>query len=90
VVARYAGYVEKVPGVQGGEPVIAGTRTPVRTIVQMFKSAYPGNLSEIAGALPHLTWDQIEAALDYYQDHTAEIDAHIERHAVALKKLQAS
>jgi uncharacterized protein (DUF433 family) len=69
--------------------VISGTRTPVRTIVQMFTTAYAGNLFEIARALPHLTDEQINAALDYYRDHSAEIDAHIERHAEALKKLQA-
>ena len=85
----YARHIEKVPGVQGGEPVLAGTRTPVRTVVQMFKIAYPGDISEISCALPHLTREQIKAALDYYQDHTAEIDAHIERHDDALKKLQA-
>ncbi|MGH2461850.1 MAG: DUF433 domain-containing protein [Chloroflexota bacterium] len=32
VTMRYDRSIEKVPGVQGGEPVIKGTRTPVRTV----------------------------------------------------------
>jgi uncharacterized protein (DUF433 family) len=40
MTAWYDRYVEKVAGVQGGEPVITGSRTPVRTIVQMFTRAY--------------------------------------------------
>lgn len=47
MAAWYDRYIQKIPGVQGGEPVLAGTRTPVRTIVQMCKEAYPGNLSEV-------------------------------------------
>ena len=69
MVAWYDCYIKQVPGIPGGEPVITGTRTPVRTIVQMFKTAYPGNLFEITQALPHLTGEQIKAALDYYRDH---------------------
>jgi uncharacterized protein (DUF433 family) len=84
----YDAYIEKTSGVQGGEPVIAGTRTPVRTIVEMATVAYPGNLDEVARALPHLQRAQIEAALDYYRDHTAEIDAHIARHRTAFEQLQ--
>lgn len=83
--AWYDRYIRTIPGVQGGEPVLAGTRTPVRTIVQMSKEAYPGNLSEVECALPHLTHEQGKAALDYYQDHQGEIDAHIERHAAAFQ-----
>jgi uncharacterized protein (DUF433 family) len=90
VAAWYDRYVENVAGVQGGEPVIAGTRTPVRTIVQTFDGAYPGDLDEVGRALPHLTREQIEAGLAYYRDHKPEIDRHIERHRKALKKIQAA
>ncbi len=86
----YDHFIEKVPGVQGGEPIIVGTRTPVRTIIQMYQTAYPGDLTEIGHALPHLTRRQIRAALAYYRDHPVEIEAHIERHRVVQNNLQVS
>lgn len=80
----YDRYIEKIPGVQGGEPVIAGTRTPVRAIAELFYSVYPGDMKELRRALSHLDNTQIEAGLDYYRDHQAEIDGHMARHREAL------
>jgi len=82
----YDRYVEKVPGVQGGEPVITGTRTPVRALVELFYVVYPSNLSEVRRALSHLDQTHIEAGLAYYKDHQAEIDGHIARHEEAFRK----
>jgi uncharacterized protein (DUF433 family) len=71
-------YIESKSGVQGGEPVIKGTRTPVRAIVENWRMGC--SPEEIVQALPHLTLAQVFAALSYFSDHQAEILGHIERH----------
>lgn len=68
-------YVEVNPDVLSGEPIIAGTRTPVRAIVEHWKF---GDAPEtIQRKLPHLRLAQIFDALGYYDDHRDEIDAYI-------------
>jgi uncharacterized protein (DUF433 family) len=83
-------HIERVPGVQGGEPVIVGTRTPVRTIAVLFHVTYPGDIIRVAEALPHLQREQIEAALDYYDNNRDEIDGYIAEHHRAFESLMAS
>ncbi|MBE9060121.1 DUF433 domain-containing protein [cf. Phormidesmis sp. LEGE 11477] len=63
-----------------GEPIIKGTRTLVRAIVEMWRI----NVSpaEIPQRLPHLSLSQVFDALSYYLDHQAEINAHIERNRI--------
>lgn len=75
--------IQRVPGVQGGYPVIAGTRTPVRTIVEMFCETHDGSIEAMLQSLPHLSRSQIEAALDYYKEHPDLVDEDIarQRHA---------
>jgi uncharacterized protein (DUF433 family) len=63
-----------------GEPIIRGTRTPVRAIVELWRQAIAPE--EIPNHLPHLTLAQVFDALSYYSDHTPEINAHIERNRV--------
>jgi uncharacterized protein (DUF433 family) len=82
-VAWYDPCIERVPGVQGGAPVIRGTRTPVRTIVG-YAHAYQGDRNEVRTAPPYLSPEQIEAAVAYYRDHQAEIDRDGARHVDAL------
>lgn len=62
-----------------GEPIIRGTRTPVRAIVELWRQAVAPE--EIPNHLPHLTLAQVFDAVSYYSDHTPEINAHIERNA---------
>jgi uncharacterized protein (DUF433 family) len=76
--------ISHTPDVQGGEPVLRGTRTPVRTVVILYDRVYDHDTDEVRRALPHLSAPQIEAALAYYAQHRAEIDRHIERHERAL------
>lgn len=64
----------------GGEPIIKGTRTPVRAIVEVWRQGTAPE--EIGKHLPHLTLAQIFDALSYYSDHTDEINAHIERNRI--------
>lgn len=65
-------YVTQTEGVQGGKPVIAGTRTPVRSIVFYHKMGETPE--EISEKYPHLTLAQIYDALSFYYDHREEID----------------
>lgn len=69
-------YVVSSPEVLGGERVIESTRTPVRAIVELWRSGVP--VEEITIDLPHLTLAQVFDALSYYSGHTVEINSHIE------------
>src|SRR5690606_21357729 len=81
-------YITTAPGVQGGEPIIRGTRTPVRTIVQYWQI---GNTpDDIVIALPHLTLSQVFEAMSYYYDNQDEIDSLIETHTIAHDQLDKS
>jgi uncharacterized protein (DUF433 family) len=81
-------FIARVPGVQGGEPVVRGTRTPVRTIAVLFHETYPGDMAEVQRALSHLTSEQINAALAFYELHRAEIDGYIAEHQYLLDQLK--
>jgi uncharacterized protein (DUF433 family) len=69
-------YIVSSPEILDGEPVIEGTRTPVRAVVELWRVGMPAE--EITLDLPHLTLAQVFDALSYYSDHTAEINEHIE------------
>lgn len=73
-------YVESAADILGGEPVIIGTRTPVRAIVERWK--FGESVEEIARSLPHLRLAQIFDALGYYDDHREEIEKYIELNRV--------
>jgi uncharacterized protein (DUF433 family) len=60
----------------------------VKTVVIPVTQTYPQDLEGVQRALPHLHPDQINAALNYYQSHTEEIDRDIERQQRALRELQ--
>ena len=70
--------IVRVPGVHGGEPVIQGTRVPVRSIVLSLRHDYPGDLRAVAEAYS-VEVAAVEAALAYYEKHKAEVDEKIER-----------
>lgn len=63
-----------------GEPIIKGTRTPVRAIVETWRLGV--TVEEIPNRFPHLRLAQIFDALSYYSDHQDEINAHIERNRI--------
>jgi uncharacterized protein (DUF433 family) len=73
-------YVVREDDILGGEPIIRGTRTPVRAIVEMWRLGILPE--EIPTRLPHLTLAQVFDALSYYSDHREEINAHIERNRI--------
>ena len=73
-------YIVCDDGILGGEPIILGTRTPVRAIVETWRLGVAAE--EIPSAMPHLTLAQVFDALSYYSDHQEEINAHIERNRI--------
>lgn len=74
-------YIARREEVLGGEPIIQGTRTPVRAIVEEWRRGTPPE--EIPEGTPHLTLAQVFAALAYYSDHRDEINAQIERNRIS-------
>ena len=70
-------YVTRNPEILSGEPIITGTRTPVRAIVGQWRLGI--RPEEIPMHLPHLTLAQVFDALSFYQDNQQEINEYIER-----------
>lgn len=63
-----------------GEPIIKGTRTPVRAIVENWRLGL--SPEEIVIHLPHLSLAQVFDALSYYSDHKDEINDYIEKNKI--------
>ena len=70
-------YVVTDNKILSGEPIIKGTRTPVRAVVETWRFGVPAE--EIPKRLPHLTLAQVFDALSYYSDHQDEINEYIRR-----------
>src|SRR4051794_6647722 len=80
------GYIASRPGILHGQPIIAGTRVPMRAIAEMWcLRTVP---EEIQQQLPHLTLAQVFAALSYFADHQAEIVAAIARNRLPIEELR--
>lgn len=73
-------YITRREDVLGGEPIVEGTRTPVRAIVEEWRLGTPPE--EIPDGMPHLTLAQVFAALAFYSDHRDEINAYIEQNRI--------
>jgi uncharacterized protein (DUF433 family) len=84
--ATEQGYITRNDRILGGEPIIRGTRTSVRAIVENWRLGLAPE--EIPHHLPHLTLAQVFAALCYYCDHRDEINAYIERNRVPPELIQ--
>lgn len=72
--------VTKDENILNGEPILVNTRTPVRAVIEMRRLYYTPN--EIVRRLPHLSLTQINTAIEYYDEHRAEIDAYIQSNRV--------
>lgn len=68
-----------------GEPIIKGTRTPVRAIVENWRLGL--SPEEIVTRMPHLTLAQVFEALSYYSDHQKEINEYIEKNLIPSDKI---
>lgn len=73
-------YIVTDDHILSGEPIIKGTRTPVRACVELWWLGVAPE--EISNRLPHLTSAQVFDALSYYSDHQDEINAYIERNRI--------
>jgi uncharacterized protein (DUF433 family) len=73
-------YVTRNAEILNGEPIIIGTRTSVRAIVQLWRMGIMPE--EILNHLPHLTLAQVFDALSFYLDNQAEINNYIEQNQV--------
>lgn len=60
------------PRIVGGEPVVAGTRVPVRSIILAVQAGDPPGV--IHRSFPTLPGGGLEAAVAYYADHREEVD----------------
>jgi uncharacterized protein (DUF433 family) len=78
-------YIVNDDQILGGEPIIRGTRTPVRAIVETWRLGVPAE--EIPNALPHLTLAQVFDALSFYSDHQDEINAYIEQNRIPATQI---
>jgi len=65
-------YVEQRPHVQGGRPVIEGSRVLVSSIVQHYRRGL--SIEELLREFPQLRPAEVHDALSYYYDHHTEID----------------
>jgi len=73
-------YVVTNDQILSGEPIIEGTRTPVRAIVELWRQGLAPET--IPSRLPHLNMAQVFDALSYYSDHQEEIHRCIERNRI--------
>lgn len=73
-------YVVSDKNILSGEPVIKGTRTPVRAIVELWRMGL--SPEEIRTKLSHLTLAQIFGALSYFEDNSEEINGFIEKNTI--------
>ncbi len=60
-------------------------RVSVRIIVEMSRQV--ADFQQLCEALPQCTPEELRAALDYYEDHKALIEADIERNRQAWEKV---
>ena len=78
-------YVIHDPKIQGGEPIIRGTRFPVRSVV--FYVIKEGMLpEELTREFPQLSLSSIYDALSYYYDNKEEIENLLENQKESLWK----
>lgn len=73
-------YIVRDDRILSGEPIIKGTRTSVRAIVETWRMGVAPE--EIPKGMPHLTLAQVFNALSYYSDHQDEINNYIERNRI--------
>lgn len=71
-----------------GIPWIVGANTKVVEVV-LDKMAHGWSPEEMCEQHPHLSLAQIYAALSYYYEHQAEVDADIERRERFVEEMRA-
>lgn len=72
---------------KGGRPHIAGTGVTVQRIAGWFRMGFTAE--EIASKMPHLSMEQVYAALAYYFANRAEIEALLGQEEATYDRLAA-
>ena len=75
-------YIVRDDAILNGEPIVKGTRTPVRAVVETWRMGVAAE--EIVTHMPHLTLAQVFDALSYFADHQEEIMGYIQRNHVGM------
>ncbi len=78
-------YITSDEKILSGEPIIRGTRTSVRAVVETWRRGVAPE--EIPQSFPHLTLAQVFEALSYYSDNQNEINEYIEKNRVPHEML---
>jgi uncharacterized protein (DUF433 family) len=68
-------HIVRNPLVLGGEPTVAGTRVPVRSIVLAWELHQ--DMERVCRAYPMLSHGDVADALAFYDQHRAEIGRYI-------------
>ena len=68
-------FIQKTPGVCGGNARIRNTRIPIWTLVSFRQLGAPD--SELLESYPSLTQDDLDLAWSYYSENKEEIDQKI-------------
>ena len=76
------------PDTCGGKPRISGTRIRVKDIV-LWHERMGMSLEEIVSEWSHLTLGDVYAALSYYDDNRARIDAELKAEEAFAAELEA-
>lgn len=69
-------YIVTDESLLNGEPIIRGTKTPVRAIVELWRLGIQPE--EIPTHLPHIALAQVFDALRYYAENQLQINHYIE------------
>lgn len=77
-------HIVKTPGTCGGRARIAGHRIRVMDVVT-YHRGWGWSPARIVEEFPGITLADVYAALAYYHDHPAEIEADFEAHRVAYE-----
>lgn len=80
-------HIESIPGRCGGKPCIVGTRIRVYDI-HVWHELRGKSPDEIVGEFPQLSLSDIYAALAYYHDHRAEIEAQMAADEELVRQLK--
>lgn len=71
-------FIIEDPKICQGEPIIEGTRISVTNIIELYHYLGWWDIRKIQKQYPHLTEQQIIAAIEYYKNHMDEIDSYLE------------
>ena len=78
-------YIVRNDEILGGEPIVKGTRTSVRSIVGLWRMGILPE--EIPQRLPHLKLAEVFDALSYYSDHQEEINHYMELNRIPEEQI---